>query len=80
MSPVRAIHRPPDPADTLLMTNNERVIDLTDGADLTAQLHAPSDGVHLYSPAGDQRERSVRCWCGAWTWNICARCADHCEH
>lgn len=36
---------------------------------------------HLYSPAGDSRERPVPCAvCQKMTGNICALCADHCTH
>ena len=33
---------------------------------------------HLFSPLGDQRERSVLCACGVETFNICGRCDQHC--
>lgn len=38
----------------------------------------PTDN-HLYSPAGDSRERPVPCGtCGRATFNVCADCGRHC--
>lgn len=34
---------------------------------------------HLYSPAGSVREHSTTCYCGAATWNVCAKCDRHCD-